>query len=217
MRKPISIPTANTVEAWFFRHGESVGNVGGFTSDPSTIDLTPKGKLQAERISHAFEHEPNVIVVSPYLRAWLTALPTMKRYPRIPVQKWCIQEFTYLSPCSCENTTPTMRQPLVQAYWQRGDPLYIDGPGAESFAQFVQRVKSCKERCEMLVGRTVLFTHSQFIHGIMMALSSEGLSNDRDSMSRFRAFNLSLEIPNAAYVAVRFAGYSTAVSGVMGC
>jgi len=47
------------------------------------------------------------------LRSQQTAAPLIARYPDVPVEQWPIQEFTYLSPEHCHNTTFSERKPLV--------------------------------------------------------------------------------------------------------
>lgn len=34
------------------------------------------------------------------------------------------------------------RYPLVEDYWKRTDPQYVDGPDAESFETFIVRVET---------------------------------------------------------------------------
>lgn len=67
------------------RHGESEANVGLPTSDPASIPLTEKGRQQAEQIAEKLTITPDLIIVSPYLRARQTAEPTIKHFRRL---KW---------------------------------------------------------------------------------------------------------------------------------
>src|SRR5689334_15812065 len=120
-------------EIWLIRHGESESNAGLPTSDTSRIALTPRGLAQAECVAAAFTRAPSLIVVSPYLRAKQSAQPTIARFPQARVEEWQVHEYTYLSLVSRHNTTPHGRRPLIDAYWERCDPQFVDGEGAESF------------------------------------------------------------------------------------
>jgi probable phosphoglycerate mutase len=149
---------------WFIRHGESAANAGAATNDPATIPLTVNGVAQAEHVSTLFNHQPTLIVTSPFLRTRQTANPTIRRFPAAAVEVWQVQEFTYLSPATCANTTAAERRPRVAAYWERCDPDYVDGPGAESFSQLVARSsETIKKIRSTSMEFAAIFTHGQFI------------------------------------------------------
>jgi hypothetical protein len=50
------------------------------------------------------------------------------------------EEFTYLDTAACSGTTYAERKHRRDAYWERCDPRWGDGPGCESFAGFLQRL-----------------------------------------------------------------------------
>ena len=127
-----------TKRIWLIRHAESVSNVGMSTSDPATISLSPKGFEQANSIVQKFTGCPELIVTSPHIRAKQTAEPLIKNYPNVLHEEWGVQEFTYLSPAKCQNMTRDERLPMVKRYWELSNPLYCDGPGAESFSEFIK-------------------------------------------------------------------------------
>lgn len=54
---------------WFIRHVESSANAGLPTTDPGTTPLTSKGKSQAEALAKTIDKRPELLVVTPYLRA----------------------------------------------------------------------------------------------------------------------------------------------------
>lgn len=85
----------------WIRHGESAANAGGASSDPALIALTERGKAQAQAIAQSFEAAPELIVMSPFIRAQDTAAPTLRKFPGVPVEVWPVEEFTYLSPANC--------------------------------------------------------------------------------------------------------------------
>ena len=205
----------NQTEVWLIRHGESQQNAGFATLDPASTQLTDKGNVQGRKLSAAFPRSPSLIVTSSYVRALETAKYTAQKFPLVPIQEWPVQEFTYLCPDFHRNTTATMRVPFVETYWRRADPLFVDGQGAESFAEFVQRVQDCDTRCRKHEGLVAVFTHSQFIHGVMMLLLPNGLDCKPESMRRFRGFCKELEIPNAAIVKVQYRDASVSVSEVV--
>lgn len=158
-------------EIWFIRHAESEANAGLTSSDPGAIPLTEKGRQQAIRVSKIIPETPSLIVVSPYIRTQQTAQPTLKRFPEVENQKWNIQEFTFLSPVVCQNTTASQRRLWVGEYWKRNDPLYRHGEGAESFADLLFRVQDAFRRLEKIEnGYVLIFSHGQFIKTLILAL-----------------------------------------------
>ena len=134
----------------FFRHGESISNAGAATSDPASIPLTEYGRSQAERIAEAYGARPTLIVVSSYQRTRQTAAPLIARFPQVRVEEWPVQEFTYLEPSRCINTTGAERRAWVDHYWKSCSAEYCDGPGAESFMDLLRRVKETRSRLEGL-------------------------------------------------------------------
>ena len=128
----------------FIRHAESESNAGGRSSDPATIPLSKQGIAQAEALALTLSDKPSLVVTSRYIRTKQTASPVIKKFKDVSHEEWDIHEFTYLSPTKCENTTSADRLPMVQAYWEKCDPFYCDGEGAESFIDFIKR--SMRER-----------------------------------------------------------------------
>jgi probable phosphoglycerate mutase len=157
--------------AWFIRHGESEANAGLPTISPASVRLTSRGRKQAECIARAFTTQPDMIITSPYIRTKQTAIPTIERFPRSLQREWQVQEFTYLSPSEYQNTTIEQRRPLARAYWQRMDPFYMDGEGAESFSQFIHRVQETLTKLTTLENEFIaIFSHEQFIRAILWIL-----------------------------------------------
>lgn len=191
-------------EIWLIRHAESTANAGAVTSVPETIPLTETGFKQAECVVSVFDKQPDLIVVSPFLRARETAAPLLQRFPNAVVEEWHVQEFTYLATDRCANTTLTDRKPLVAAYWERSEPNYCDGPGAESFAQFVLRVKEMIERLQMSKANfVVVFTHGQLIQLTMWLLWHNVDDLSGKSMAMFRFFLQSIVVPNASIIKLK--------------
>lgn len=160
------------------RHGVSSANAGHASDDPHLIDLTDLGRQQALEIAASFQEQPDLIIHSPMHRAVMTAMPTMQRFPGVPVLEMDIQEFTYLDPLRCKGTTAAERRTWVEAYWAAGNvESYDDGfdaldamagnkPRCESFIDFVGRVnRFAVTLTEGLEGfqRIAVFGHGQHL------------------------------------------------------
>jgi 2,3-bisphosphoglycerate-dependent phosphoglycerate mutase len=186
--------------ALLIRHGESKSNVGLPTSCPKLVELTGKGLKQAEDIAHILKSRPapELIVTSSYLRTQQTAKPTKLAFPFVLVEEWPVHEFTYLSPSYWnEDTTLKERQPLVDAYWQTCNPSYVDGPGSESFEQFIERVREVKLRLKSTgLDKIVVFSHEQFISALLWLSKRDPGDLSSETMMDFRAFLKAHPIPN---------------------
>jgi probable phosphoglycerate mutase len=154
------------------RHGESVANAGGRTTDHVFNPLTELGHTQAKKLADHLDCRPTLFVVSPFQRAQQTAEPLRERFPDVPVEEWPIHEFTFLEPSRYSNSTEEERHPHVKAYWERQDPGFADGPGAESFTQFLDRARDAISRLAKASpgGCVVLFTHGFFMQAFRLAL-----------------------------------------------
>lgn len=115
------------------RHGESAANAGQASRNHESIPLTHRGLEQAITVARSFTKAPELIVASPFSRAQATAQETSAIFPTVAIETWPIQEFTYLAPARCVDTTVAQRRDWVDAYWARAEPAFCDGEGAESF------------------------------------------------------------------------------------
>lgn len=179
------------------RHGQSASNAGEVTDYPDTIPLTPLGHAQAALVASCFRRPPRLIVFSSFDRAVQTAAPLCERFPDAPVAVWPVQEFTYLAPRRYHGTTRLERGEAVSAYWKRLDPRWHDGEGAETFVAFWDRVESFLERAAKTRGPVVIFSHGQFLRGVLLRLLS-GTLGCQEAMTRFRAFRQAISWPNTA-------------------
>lgn len=184
------------------RHGESQSNAGLPTLNPESVELTHLGMGQAECIADYLEVHvcPDRIVTSCYLRARQTAAPTKSRFLSVPEEEWPVHEFTYLSLTDfLIFSTVEDRKPLVDAYWELCDPSSVDGPGSESFEQFIKRVRGVMKRFEEVKrGQTVvIFSHEQFICAVFWLLKCKPVRLSSVTMREFRGFLLENSIPNA--------------------
>jgi broad specificity phosphatase PhoE len=190
-------------EIWLIRHGESESNAGLPTSDTAKIVLTSRGMAQAECVVAAFTRPPSLIVTSSYLRAIQSAQPTIERFPQACLEEWPVHEYTYLSLASRHNTTLQGRKPQIDAYWERCDPQYIDGDGAESFAALVVRAEQVLERIRCLDDDFVaIFSHGLFIRTLLWVLLAGPVEIDAAMMRRCRSFISGFSAPNGSIMKI---------------
>lgn len=186
------------MRAVFLRHEQSTGNAGIPCHNLLLIELTEKGHRQAREVAAAWTEAPSLIVTSPCLRTRQAAEPTMKRFPQVPIEKWPIQEFTYLKPSRWNGTSRAWRLPHLEAYWAKADPEYCDGPGAESFATLLHRAKAALRRLKKMPESAVVyvFSHGQFMQAVRSLVLDPELS-DQERMKKFWRREMPPAIRNA--------------------
>lgn len=174
------------MRAIFIRHGQSTGNAGIPTHDLSLLELTELGWQQARELAANWTETPDLIVTSPYLRTQQTAAPTVERFRDVAVEVWPIQEFTYLEPSRWNGTLSSERLPSIERYWAGADPDYVDGDGAESFAELRRRAEGALERLAGMAEDALVyvFSHGQFIQAVR-CLVIDREKNDRETMRDF--------------------------------
>ncbi len=189
------------------RHGESASNAGLPTYDHEKIPLTEKGELQAQEVASQIPFVPHLIIVSPFSRARGTASPTLLRFNGTAFEVWPeVREFTYLSPASCVGTTSADRKKRVEAYWNAADPDYIDGEGAESFRQLLERVDSTLQRLSELTAKNiVVFSHAQFIRALLLEQQDPDFQ-EADFKEKMHTFAKGRMINNAEIIWVDWIG-----------
>jgi broad specificity phosphatase PhoE len=162
-----AVPPALT---WLVRHGQSASNAGLPAVGHAEVPLTALGHRQAREVAGRIGRQPDLLIVSPFLRAHETAVPIRERWPGTPCEVWPIQELTYLSPARCRGTTADIRRPWIEAYWRRCDPDYLDGADAESFGAFMARLGDFRRRLSALGGSFVVAVgHGQFFRAYLWA------------------------------------------------
>lgn len=193
------------VTVWLIRHAESESNAGYLTQHPAATQITAKGRQQSQQIARFIPSSPSLIVTSPYIRTQQTAEPTIQRFPTVPQTEWQIQEFTFLAPVHYKNTTVDQRRPMADVYWQRCDPFYVDGDGAESFAELVQRVRQFRSQVEQLEdGFVVAFSHGRFIRTVLWVLLANPTEMSTKTMQQFQHFSDSFQVANGAILKMQF-------------
>jgi broad specificity phosphatase PhoE len=171
------------LRAIFIRHGQSTVNAGLPCNDVALVELTHDGWEQARIVAAGFSEQPSLIVISPYLRTQQTARPTIERFPDVPVETWPIQELSYLARARWNGSPLAELQPHVERFWNRGDPGYSDGEGAETFSSLLRRCEATLQRLAALpeAALVYLFSHGHFIKAIRSIVSEPALG-DRDRM-----------------------------------
>ncbi|MGE0653784.1 MAG: histidine phosphatase family protein [Alphaproteobacteria bacterium] len=155
---------------WLVRHGQSASNAGLPAVGHAETPLTALGQAQAREVARRVERQPDLLIVSPFLRTQETAAPIRERWPGTPCEVWPIHEFTYLSPARCRGTTADIRRPWIEAYWRRCDPDYCDGPDAESFGAFMGRLGDFHRRLSALDSAFVVVVgHGQLFRAYLWA------------------------------------------------
>jgi probable phosphoglycerate mutase len=180
------------------RHGQSVANAGGSPPDHTTNPLTELGHAQAKAFAEGFfSCAPTLFLHSPFLRARQTAEPLLQKFPDVPAEEWPIQEFTYLEPARHNGTNEEQQMPHIHKYWERPDPAYVTGPGAESFTQFLDRARGTIERFTRMPpgGCVVVFTHGFMMQAIRLLLLFPN-ATDAELMPNFRRFHFNNFIEN---------------------
>lgn len=180
-----------------FRHGQSESNAGGKTDWPANVHLTDMGKSQAVLVAERTAPDCSMVVISEYVRTAETAGPLLERI-QVPMQVWPVHEFTYLDVDVCSQTTHVDRAPLRKRYWDKMDPDYVDGRGAESFNQLRTRALEFTERLReapALEGWLDVFTHADFIRAVLFNIMVPD-----GTMIGFQTFCQAVAVPNAACI-----------------
>jgi broad specificity phosphatase PhoE len=185
---------------WLVRHGQSTSNAGLPAVGHGEVPLTALGIEQAREVARRVERQPDLLIVSPFLRAEATAEPIRARWPATPCETWPIQELTYLSPARCRGTTADTRRPWIEDYWRRCDPDYRDGPDAESFRTFTDRLAGFHRRLLALDGGFVIAVgHGQFFRAYEMVLN-DGVPGTADGMRTYRSAETARPMANGEII-----------------
>lgn len=192
-------------KVWLVRHGESVSNADLPTADPVLSELTPRGHEEAKFIAEAFTAVPDLIVVSPYVRARETAVPTRTRFPHVPVEEWPVHEFTYLHPERYNGTTGSQRGPFAHAYWERNDPLEKEGGSGESFVELLARTHEINARLQAHTADFIaVFSHGLFCRALIWSWLTGNFAATPETMRRYHHFVRGVWMPNGAIVKTMF-------------
>jgi broad specificity phosphatase PhoE len=200
-------------EIWLVRHGQSESNANFTTSAPHSSRLTERGWHEAHLFAQFLDRRPDLLIVSPYVRAIESARPLREKYPDTPMAQWPIEEFTYLPPLAYQGTTAVQRRPLIEAYWQKSDPDFRH-PGAESFTNFLVRVNAALERMKKLRGFTVIISHGHVMRLLWQILAVGLAPSAERQMQAYNHLRQAVVIPNCAVLRLHcLSGTETVMSG----
>ncbi len=190
---------------WLIRHAESVSNANMRTEHPAQSGLTILGERQAEALVGAFTIKPDLLVVSPFVRARQTAVPTITHFDPIAVEEWPVHEFTYLAPQRYAGTTGADRAPFARDYWQRNDPDFKDGEEGDSFAELLERVWTVVARLQhSQASFLAVFSHGLFLRALLWAVLTHTTRATPESMQRYGHFLQAVWMPNTAVCKAEF-------------
>lgn len=195
-----------------------MSNAGAVTENSRTTPLSKIGAIQAGMtVSFALYPKPDLIISSPLVRSLQTAMPIAKKFPDVPKEIWDIEEFTYLNEKKYFHSTINSRKELQAVYWSHVDPDYIDGDGAESFRNFFDvRVPNFlqKIRLEKKEKLTYVFTHGQFIRGVILKILFPAMTATEKTMSFFENYSNVVKIPNCAILMLLIRDGSFFLNGI---
>jgi broad specificity phosphatase PhoE len=106
-------------------------------------------------------------------------------------------------------TTSHERRPLIEAYWAKGDPDYVDGAGAESYRAFIGRVRETLTRLEDFQenhGEIAVFGHEQFMKAVLLEIADPLHEPDSRAMQAFHGFHHAKPIANAEGFSISWDG-----------
>ncbi len=190
---------------WLIRHAQSESNANLKTKHPAHSVLTELGHWEASRLVMAFRQKPDLLVVSPFLRARQTAVPLISHFDPIAVEEWPIYEFTYLAPERYANTSADERAPFAQEYWLRNDPLYKDGGEGESFTELLVRVWEVVDRLQQHPGQFLaLIGHGLFLRALLWAVLTNARTATPQALHAYSHFVQSVFMPNTAICRAHF-------------
>lgn len=184
-------------EILFLRHAESASNAGGITMPHNAIPLSDRGFEQAAELAKRFDSPPSRVLVSGMARAQQTAEPLCRRHSLTPEIHRELNEFSVTDPALIAGLSAPDRKPFVRDYWETPDPHRRNGADADTFLEFVNRVRAFAEETPRLPNGTVIFGHGiwcAMLHWIIAGLAA----NDRADMLAFRHFQQCLPMPNCA-------------------
>lgn len=186
---------------WLIRHGQSTANAGEPTVRRGLPPLTPLGWEQARTVGEWFPVQPDLIVTSPFVRTKQTAEPLQNRFPTAAHEEWPIFEFTGLAAKHYEGTTGRERSPLLHEFWERCEPYYWDGEGAETLAQAIGRADTLLNN---LINtpheRIAVFTHGMFVRFVYWLLIMGSAERAIENIEGFGSIRRYFFVPNCSAI-----------------
>lgn len=184
---------------YLIRHAQSEANAGQAVRPNHEINVTEFGQGQAQQLAdwlNAHVTEPiSEIFVSQYVRTHQTAQPFLKAVTRTPTVMDDLHEFNFLDFDTIKDLSFDEIRVVVEGFWTK-PPAHQEGELAESFEQFVHRVKKARAYFDRLPDGTYLvFTHGMWI-GMLLWQMLLGDSPRLYNPKKFREFELSIRPKN---------------------
>jgi broad specificity phosphatase PhoE len=197
---------AGLIPGWLMRltlirHAQSVANAGGITEAHLTIPLSSHGQMQARLLGARLAGPAPSVWVSRFIRAQQTAAPYCQRFNLEPQVDADLEEFSVVDPALIAGLNGLQRKPHVQAYWAEPDMHRRLGDCADTFAEFVERVRRFHARMDEIPDGTVIFGHGNWLAMLQRQLQRQRVT-DSDGMKAFRELQLRLPMPNCAVVSL---------------
>lgn len=198
-------------EVWFIRHGESMANAGEVAVDRGSTVLTPKGHEQAKAAAARVTKRPDLIIFTPYVRTQLTAQPLRDKYPDVPCEMFDLYEYSAIADAGYVGRTSLQRGPKMKEIWERNDPAWVDGPGAESFTAMLDRIRTAIARMRTYKNKfIVVYAHGYIVQTTRLLLGKPGLS-DKEIMKLLPYYMEHSPIENCAVLRIEMDEKSTCI------
>lgn len=182
---------------YLIRHAQSIANAGGVTMPHSEIPLSGVGVIQAEALAATLDVEAGQVRASAFARALETARPFAAKVNTQVTIDPLLNEFSCLDEASIAGMTLDQRRPITDAYWATADPDLRQGPRAETFREFHDRVSAFMRAMPDLPHAAVVFGHGIWFGMLIWRLLGFA-SLDPEAMKAFRRFQTALPMPNCA-------------------
>lgn len=196
----------------FFRHAESETNIGGISKPNAEIEITAKGKQQAQTLAEQFNLTPKHIFTSSFLRTQQTAEPLAKKLQLTPTALDCLNEFNTFDYQLIKGLTGAQRLPLTLGYWRAADPDLRNGEHSQSLNEFNQQVLSAINIVRELPEESVIFGHGMWFSLFAWhALGLAPLCFEQTHMQAYFKFHRVFPVTNTAGFEILVDEKSTAI------
>ena len=91
-----------------------------------------------------------------------------------------MDEFSVIDPALIEGLNGAQRKPYVKAYWNELNLHRRLGENADTFAEFVERVRRFENRMNTLPDGTVIFGHGIWLALLSWLLQGRGVDNRQE-------------------------------------
>lgn len=182
---------------FFVRHAESLANAGGVTMPHETIPLSDTGRKQADALAALLPATPSAVLVSGMVRTWQTATPYCARVGMEPRKHTLLNEFSLIDSALIAGMDGAQRRLFVRDYWDNPDPHRCWGAEADTFAEFVERVRTFMARLDELADSSVVFGHGIWLIMLHWLLQGNQTRTASD-MQAFQRYRLAFAMPNCA-------------------